>query len=137
MPKAAILFSVLLLSVVIGNSYALTSGDLISLDVQNPIIFDSDIIEIDSNFFVENNFKRYLIFGNNSQKIDSLQNNSIYEIQSDSGFFSVSVLSEKSASSLASQGYHIIEDSKLDFHSSDDVIQDASRIGEITGSTIA
>jgi len=137
MPKAALFFSVFLLSIVISNSYALTSGDLISLDVQNPIIFDSDIIEIDSNFFVENNFKRYLIFGNNSQKIDSLQNNSLYGIQSDSGFFSVSILSEKSASSLASQGYRVIEDSKLDFHSSDDVIQDASRIGEITGSTVA
>ncbi|MCJ8305454.1 MAG: S8 family serine peptidase [Nitrosopumilus sp.] len=137
MPKAAILFSVLLLSVVIGNSYALTSGDLISIDVQNPIIFDSDIIEIDSNFFTENNFKRYLIFGTDSQKINSLSDNSIYGIRSDSGFFSVSILSEKSASFLASQGYHIIEDSKLDFHSSDDVIQDASRIGEITGSTVA
>jgi len=138
MPKAALFFSVFLLSIVISNSYALSSGDLILVDdEQNQIIFDSDIIEIDSNFFVENNFKRYLIFGNNSQKIDSLQNNSLYGIQSDSGFFSVSILSEKSASSLASQGYRVIEDSKLDFHSSDDVIQDASRIGEITGSTVA
>ena len=44
MPKAAILFSVLLLSIVISNSYALTSGDLISLDEQNQIIFDIERI---------------------------------------------------------------------------------------------
>jgi len=140
MPKVAILFSIFLFSIMINNSYALTSGDLISSgDIQNPIILGSEIIDIDSNFFTENNFKRYLIFGDNSQKIDSLKNNSLYGIQSDNGFFYVSTLSEKSASFLTSQGYHVIEDSKLDFHSYDDdnVIQDASRIGEITGSTIA
>ena len=27
---------------------------------------DSNIIDVDSNFFIENNFKRYLIFGSNS-----------------------------------------------------------------------
>ena len=47
----------------------------------------------------------------------------MYGIQSDMvDFFMFTVLSEKSASSLASQGYHVIEDSKLDFHLSDDVI---------------
>jgi len=135
MPKVAILLSMILLSLVITNSYAFTTGDLIFEEhiVDN---FNSDIIQIDSDFFSENNVKRYLIFGTNSQKTDFLKNNSLYGIQSDSGFFYVSTLSEKSASSLVSQGYTIIEDSKLDFHTSDDIILDASRIGEITGSSI-
>lgn len=85
-------------------------------------------------FLLENHFKRYLIFGTNTQNYDYLENNSIYGIKSDHGFFYVSLLSEKSASLLASQGIHIIEDSKLDFHSSDNEIVDATRIGEITGS---
>ena len=128
MPKVAILLSMILLSLVITNSYAFTTGDLIFEEhiVDN---FNSDIIQIDSDFFSENNVKRYLIFGTNSQKTDFLKNNSLYGIQSDSGFFYVSTLSEKSASSLVSQGYTIIEDSKLDFHTSDDIILDASRIG--------
>ena len=60
-------------------------------------------------------------------------------LKSKNGFFYISVLSEKSASNLISQGYNVIEDFKLDFHNSDDddVITDASRIGLITGSTAA
>ncbi|MDH3832629.1 MAG: S8 family serine peptidase [Nitrosopumilus sp.] len=138
MPKAAVFFSVILLSTVLTNSYAFVPNDLISVDdMNNPLVFDSGIIEIDSSFFTENNFKRYLIFGTNSQQIDFLKNNSIHGIQSDSGFFYVSVLSEKSASNLASRGFHVIEDFRLDFHLPDDEIQDASRIGDITGSSIA
>ena len=41
------------------------------------------------------------------------------------------------ASNLISQGYYVIEDSKLDFHSSEQIKPDVSRIGEITGSSIA
>jgi len=136
MPKVAIFFSIVLFSFVLTNSYAFTTGDLIfeeNISVQK--IFNSDILQIDSDFFIENDYKRYLIFGTNSQKTDFLKNNSIYGIQSDSGFFYVSTLTEKSASFLVSQGYNVIEDSKLDFHMSNDFISDASRIGEITGSS--
>jgi len=137
MPKVVILLSMVLLSLAFTNSYAFTTGDLISEEhIVDYLDFNSDIIQIDSDFFSENNVKRYLIFGTNSQKTDFLKNNSIYGIQSDSGFFYVSTISEKSASSLISQGYNVIEDSKLDFHTSDDIILDASRIGEITGSSI-
>ena len=136
MPKVAIFFSIVLFSFVLTNSYAFTTGDLIfDENTSDKINFNSDILQIDSDFFTENDFKRYLIFGTNSQKTDFLKNNSIYGIQSDSGFFYVSTLTEKSASFLVSQGYNVIEDSKLDFHMSDDVISDASRIGEITGSS--
>ena len=70
------------------------------------------------NFFLENNFKRYLIFGSTSLQ-DNLKNNSLYDVKSDHGFFSVSLLSEITASNLISQGYYVIEDSKLDFHQSE------------------
>ena len=92
---------------------------------------------MDSNFFVENNLKRYLIFGSNSLGDYAFKNNSLYGIESNHGFFSVSVLSPSLASNLISQGFTVIEDSKLDFHSSEKLIPDVSRIGEITGSTIA
>ena len=138
MPKAAIFFFVILLSPILTNSYAFTPGDLVSEDhITNLTIFDSGIVDVDSSFFSENNYKRYLIFGTNSQHVDLLKNNSVYGIQSDTGFFYISVLSEESASNLALQGFHVIEDFKLDFHLSDDEIQDASRIGDVTGSSAA
>ena len=138
MPKVAILFFILLFSPMITNSHAFIPLDLKSENNDDPsLIFDSDIIDVDSDFFTENDFKRYLIFGNNLQNNDFLKINSIYGIQSDSGFFSVALLPETSASNLISQGYYVVEDVKLDFHSIDNEIQDASRIGEITGSSLA
>ena len=137
MSKIAPLFAFLLFSLMLGNSYALPFGELNSFDdSQNQIIFDSNIIDIDSNFFIENNFKRYLIFGSNSLPDNNLHDNFLYGIKSDHGFFSVSVLSPESASNLVSQGYSVIEDSQLDFHLSEKIIPDASRIGEITGSSV-
>ena len=59
----------------------------------------------------------------------------MYGIQSDHGFFYVSVLSPQSATNLISQGYDVIEDSQLDFHLPKKIIPDVSRIGEITGSS--
>ncbi|MDC0885668.1 S8 family serine peptidase [Nitrosopumilus sp.] len=138
MPKAAILFSILLFSPIITNSYAFPVDESILLDsTQDSIIFDSDLIDINSDFFVENDFKRYLIFGSNSNGDYNFKNNSLYGIKSNHGFFSVSILSPTLASSLISQGYTVIEDSKLDYHSSERLIPDVSRIGEITGSTEA
>jgi len=138
MPKVAILFLILLLSPIITNSYAFPVDESILLDTsQDSIVFDSDLINVDSNFFIENNFKRYLIFGSNLNGDYNFKNNSLYGIESDHGFFSVSVLSPTLASSLISQGYTVIEDSKLDYHSSEKIISDVSRIGEITGSTEA
>ena len=109
MPKISLLFVFLLFSSILTNSYALPFDELSSFDdSQNQIIFDSNIVDIDSNFFIENNFKRYLIFGSNSLLDNNLHNNSLYEIKSDHGFFSVSVLSPESAYNLISQGYSVI-----------------------------
>src|SRR3990167_1400236 len=139
MPKAAIFFTVLLLSGFSANSHAFTSGDIYSENSfrNDSDLFDSDILKIDSDFFKSNNFKRYIIFGTGSGDLDFLKKNSIYGIQSNGGFFYVAVLSESSISNLVSQGYYVIEDSKLDFHSDISNVTDASRIGEITGSTLA
>ncbi len=138
MPKVAIFFSIILLSSVSTNSYAFTSGDMVFEEsTPKQIKFNSDIIKIDPNFFTENNFKRYLIFGTNSQNSDFLKNYSSYGLRSDSGFFYVTILSENSASSLISQGYNVIEDFKLDFHSTDEDLIDASRIAQISRSDIA
>ncbi len=110
MPKVAIFFSIILLSSVATNSYAFIPGDMVFEEsIAKQIEFNSGIIQVDSNFFTENNFKRYLIFGTNSQNSDFLKNNSLYGIHSDSGFFYVTVLSENSASSLISQGYSVMK----------------------------
>jgi subtilisin family serine protease len=131
------LFSFLICLPVIAT-YAVSVDELPLFDKsQKQITHESKIIDVSSDFFLENNFKRYLIFGSNSLQNNVLKNNSLYGIQSDHGFFYVSVLPETTVSNLISQGYHVIEDSKLDFHQSDYVISDVSRIGEITGSTIA
>ena len=115
--KIVLLFVFLLFSFLLTNSHALPFDELSSLDnSQNQIIFDSNIIDIDSNFFIENNFKRYLIFGSNSLPDNNSYDNSLYGIKSDHGFFSVSILSPESVSNLISQGYNVIEDSQLDFH---------------------
>ena len=137
MPKVAILLLLLLFSSSLTISYAFSGDDLILSDNLLPSMnFNSDIIDVDSNFFTENDVKRYLIFGSNSQETDIIKNNSLYGITSDHGFFYVSVISPNIASGLVSQGYTVIEDSKLDFHSSEQVIPDVSRIGNITGSSI-
>ena len=120
------------------STYAISlDGQNFFNNLENKPIHDSKIMAIDSNFFLENNFKRYLIFGSNSLQDNVLKNNSMYSVQSDHGFFSVSLLSETTVSNLISQGYYVIEDSKLDFHNSEQIIPDVSRIGDITGSSVA
>jgi len=139
MPKAAIFFSIILLSSVFSNSYGFTSGDLVDdnfVPQNNDNFFDSDIVDISPDFFTKNNYKRYVIFGTGENNFDFLKNNSLHGIESDQGFFHVAVLEEKSVSNLISRGYYVVEDFLLDFHS-EEVFPDASRIGEITGSQLA
>ena len=79
MPKAAIFFSILLVSGMFVNSYAVVDGDLhlgTNLFRDDSDYFDSDILKIDSDFFKSNNFKRYIIFGTGSYDSDFLQKNS-------------------------------------------------------------
>ena len=138
MPKVAIFFCLILLSSVYANSYAFTTGDNIDINSNQKLdFFDSGIVQIDDDFFSPNNFKRYIVFGTNSQEMESIKNNSLYGVNSDNGFFYVTLLEEKSIPNLISQGYQIIEDFPLEYHSTSADFQDASRIGEITGSDFA
>jgi subtilisin family serine protease len=133
-----VILSLSLLCSLIINASAVPVSELNLFDTsQNQIIYESEIIDVSSDFFLENNFKRYLIFGSNSLQNNILKNNFLHGVQSDHGFFYVSILPETTASNLISQGYNVIEDSKLDFHLSDTIISDVSRIGDITGSTVA
>jgi subtilisin family serine protease len=137
MPKAAIFFSIILLSSLFSNSYGFTTGDLVEdnfVTKNYDTFFDSGIVQVPSDFFKKNNFKRYVIFGTGPSDSEILKKNSLYGIQSDRGFFHVAVLEDNSVSSLISQGYNVIEDFELEFHSE---VSDASRIGEITGSSLA
>ena len=136
MPKVAIFLSIILLSSGIVNSYAIDNEVLQNFENTNSIKFDSGIIEINENFFTENDVKRYIIFGTNGQENNLIKKNSIYQINSDNGFFHVTLLTEKSASNLISKGYNVIEDFQLDFHSKDQS-SDASRISQISKSDIA
>jgi len=140
-PKIGILFSLLLFFPLLYSVSAFSSDSLILLDTseenENSLIYDSNIIDVDSDFFAQNNFKRYLIFGSNFLSTNILEKNSIHGVHSDHGFFYVSVLPEKTASNLITQGYNVIEDSALDFHRTEQIISDVSRIGDITGSTAA
>ena len=63
MRKVALLSVFVLFSSILANSYALPFDELNSLDdSQNKIIFDSNIIDVDSNFFIENDFKKIFNF---------------------------------------------------------------------------
>jgi len=93
----------------LSNSHAFSVDPFTSLDdTGDPLIHNSNIIDVDSDFFLENNFKRYLIFGSSLPQTNVLKNNSLYGVQSDHGFFYVSVLPEKTASNLIAQGYHVV-----------------------------
>jgi len=134
MPKAAIFFAIILLSSAFSNSYGFTSGDLVEdnfVQKNYDTFFDSGIVDVSSDFFTENNFKRYVIFGAGTNNFDFLKKNSLYGMESERGFFHVAVLDENSVSNLISRGYYVIEDFQLDFHTQED-ISDASRIAEFT-----
>jgi hypothetical protein len=132
MPKVALLLSLSILLSFIPIVYGFY-GDEKTFEIKSEIInFNTNIIAIDDNFFSDQQFKRYLIFGHDESKINFLKN-SIYNIKTDNGFFSVAILPEKSLPQLKNQGLHLIEDFALDFHD-EKIISDGSRIQKISGS---
>ena len=63
--------------------------------------------------------KRYLIFGQGTTNdIDFIEENAFYTTKSQNRFFSVGIFPEHKIGQMKTQGYHIIEDFMLDFHSS-------------------
>ena len=64
--KISIILVVFLFFSCISTAYAISNDEQSFFEnSQNLLIHDSEIINIPSNFFLENNFKRYLIFGSN------------------------------------------------------------------------
>lgn len=134
MPKAAIVFSILLLSSFFSHSYAVPESNSFGLQNQQKLkTFDSGILDADSGFFESSDYKRYLIFG---EKNNHTPGNLIYGVESEYGFFSVSVLHKDAIPDLVNQGLYVVEDYPLDYHSETD-FSDASRIGDITGAKLA
>ena len=131
------LFFVLVTLPAIVVSHALVLGDLVPEVRHVDVVHDSEIITFNSDFFEENDLKRYLVFGVDSGNTCPVQKSILHGVQSGNGFFSMCLLSEGSAASLVSRGYNVVKDFKLDFHSEAEIVPDVSRIGEITGSTTA
>jgi len=65
--NVTIFFLLLLISPLLSDVFAFSSDSFTLLDgseendTTNPLIYDSNIIDVDSNFFAQNNFKRYLL----------------------------------------------------------------------------
>lgn len=139
MPKLAFfLILILLVSAFAKFSYGFYDIDL----VQSPPelnLKNSDIIKISSPV-LENQIKRYIIFGSGSiSEVRKSAETLVYGISSDKGFFSVGTFYQNDVSNLQSKGFKIIEDFQLEFDSipqlqDNNSVLEASRIGPITGS---
>ena len=119
------------------SSYGFMEMDEISTFSNFEIDGTSDILSIDLTS-QENPAKRYLVFGSGS--VNNAYTNVkdiVYGIDSDKGFFSVGILTEDEASKLKMNGYNVIEDFELDFHSkyvSTNAITKTSQFGNIANS---
>ena len=139
MPKPAIFLFGFLLTIFLfqQSSYGFIEGVEISnfsnLDIDRP----SDSILIDLPI-QENLAKRYLVYGSGSlNNVYSDTKDLLYGIDSEKGFFSVGILTENEASKLKLNGYNVIEDFPLDFHSryvSTNAITKTSQLGNIANS---
>lgn len=98
------------------------------IDKYAQYVFDTAILEFDSEFFQTINVnapKRYLVFGAAAtadsytaslQHASKLINSNTIQMMPNDGFFSLALLSQESASELASNGFLVIPDRPLDFH---------------------
>ena len=75
MPKTAIFFSIILLTATFANSYGYLSGDSTEENfvTKNYDKFDSGILDFPPDFFSENKFKRYVVFGSGQNNFDFLK----------------------------------------------------------------
>src|SRR3989344_5659840 len=138
--EALLLFAILFISFVIGDSYGFLGGDLPQQShfSFNNINFDqkSGILQITSSNDQQPIKKRYLIFGSGFGTESDHGNNLLYTVNSQNGFFSVGALQDNEVSSLREKGYYVLEDFLLDFHSQQNKQEneEISRIGQIVGS---
>ena len=119
------------------SSYGFMEGAEVPTFSNFDIEGTSDIISIELPH-QENIAKRYLVYGSGSvSNVYADAKDIAYGINSEKGFFSVGFLTENEASKLKSNGYHVIEDFMLDFHSkyvSTNAITKTSQFGNIANS---
>ena len=119
------------------SSYGFMEMDEVSTLSNFEIEGTSDILSIDLTS-QENPAKRYLIYGAGSiNNVYPVVKDLVYGIDSEKGFFSVGILTEDEASKLKINGYNVIEDFELDFHSkyvSTNAITKISQFGNIANS---
>ena len=119
------------------SSYGFMEMDEVSTLSNFEIEGTSDILSIDLTS-QENPAKRYLIYGSGSiNNVYPVVKDLVYGIDSEKGFFSVGILTEDEASKLKINGYNVIEDFELDFHSkyvSTNAITKISQFGNIANS---
>ena len=138
MPKLALfLVAFFVLFLFQQSSYGFIEGTEITAFSNFHVKGTSDIISADLSS-QENPAKRYLVYGSGSMgSVYTDTKDIVYGIDSDSGFFSVGILTENEASKLKSNGYNVIEDFVLDFHSryvSTNAITKTSQFGNIANS---
>ena len=118
MPKLALLLAAFFVLILFQqSSYGFIEGAEVPTFSNFDIKGTSEIISLDLSQ-QETISKRYLVYGSGS--LGNVYTNTkdiAYGINSDKGFFSVGILTENEASKLKSNGYHVIEDFMLDFHS--------------------
>ena len=119
----------IVLAIISASAYALPAGDMPE-SLPAEFDFDSGIFGLDMKFLEPSGIKRYVIFGTGTGA--DLLSNPIHGVQSKNGFFYVAAMPESTASDLLNNGYHVMEDFELDYHT-----MDASKIGLITGSDAA
>jgi len=119
------------------SSYGFIEGNEISTFPNFDVKGTSDIISLDLSP-QENVSKRYLVYGSGSLgNVYANTKDVVYGIDSGKGFFSVGILTENEALKLKSNGYHVMEDFMLDFHSkyvSTNAITKISQFGNIANS---
>ena len=138
MPKLALLLAAFFVLILFQqSSYGFIEGAEVPTFSNFDIKGTSEIISLDLSQ-QETISKRYLVYGSGSLgNVYTNTNNIVYGINSDKGFFSVGILTENEASKLKSNGYHVIEDFMLDFHSryvSTNAITETSQFGNIANS---
>ena len=138
MPKLAIFLATFFVLILFQqSSYGFMEGAEVPTFSNFDIEGTSDIISIDLPH-QEDIAKRYLVYGSGSvSNVYTDTKDIAYGIDSDKGFFSVGFLTENEASKLKSNGYHVIEDFTLDFHSkyvSTNAITKTSQFGNIANS---
>ena len=138
MPKLALFLAVFFVLILFQqSSYGFIEGTEVPTFSSFDVKGTSDTVSMDLSS-QDNIAKRYLVYGSGSVgNVYADTKDVVYGIDSDKGFFSVGFLTENEASKLKSDGYHVIEDFMLDFHSkyvSTNAITKTSQFGNIANS---